>query len=160
MDNPEFNVRIRVPDVIDEDLLLVQSRRLNREAIKIMIRAGYNIDITDEDGHNCLWYVTLPPRRRGALAIIVQRVRGSDEESIREELFLTLTDCAVPVDRNTLENIAVTVPKLVPVAKEIMQNPQSLKQACRKEIWKSMKRSKFKNLSLGISSLRHSYLPA
>jgi len=161
MDSPDFDMRISATkDVIDENLFLVQCRRLNREAIRLLIRAGCDIYSKDKDGRNCLWHLTLPPRRRGALAIIVQRVRGNDEESIREELFLTLTDCGVPVDRNTLENVAVTVPKLVPIAKEIMQNPQSLKQACRKEIWKSMKRSKFKNLSLGISSLRHSHLPA
>lgn len=161
MDNPEFNVRIRASaDVIDEDLLLVQSRRLNKEAIKIMIKAGYNIDITDEDGRNCLWYVTLPPRRRGALAIIVQRVRGSDEEKIREELIEMLTDCGVAVDSNTLENIAVTVPKMLTVAKKLMRNPLTLKQICRRNIWKSMKNSKYPNVTLGISSLRHTSLPS
>jgi len=160
MDNPEFNVRIRVPDVIDEDLLLVQSRRLNREAIKIMIRAGYNIDITDEDGHNCLWYVTLPPRRRGALAIIVQRVRGSDEEKIREELVEMLTDCGVSIHTRTMENIAVTVPKMQTLAKQMMTNPLTLKQICRRNIWKTMNSSKYPNVTLGISSLRHTSLPA
>jgi len=161
MDNPDFNVRIRASmDVIDEDLLLVQSRRLNKEAIKLMIKAGYNIDITDQNGRNCLWYVTLPPRRRGALAIIVQRVRGSDEEKIREELVEMLTDCGVSMDNITLENIAVTVPKMQTVAKEIMKNPLTLKQVCRRTIWNAMKNSKSQNVTLGISSLRHSSLPA
>merc|ERR1712106_227745 len=161
MDNPDFNVRIRASmDVIDEDLPLVQSRRLNKEAIKLMIKAGYNIDITDQNGRNCLWYVTLPPRRRGALAIIVQRVRGSDEEKIREELVEMLTDCGVSMDNITLENIAVTVPKMQTVAKEIMKNPLTLKQVCRRTIWNAMKNSKSQNVTLGISSLRHSSLPA
>ena len=49
MDSPDFNVRVQAPlDVIDEDLLLVQSRRLNKEAIKLMIRAGYNMDVVDQ----------------------------------------------------------------------------------------------------------------
>jgi len=49
MDNPNFNVRIGVTlDAIDEDPFLVHCRRLNKEAIKLMIRAGYNVDITDE----------------------------------------------------------------------------------------------------------------
>ena len=46
--------------------------------------------------------MTLPPRRRGALAIIVQRVRGSDDEKIRAELFDMLTDCGVTICNNTL----------------------------------------------------------
>ena len=49
MDIPDFNVRIGVTlDAIDEDLFLVHCRRLNKEAIKLMIRAGYNLEITDE----------------------------------------------------------------------------------------------------------------
>ena len=49
MDNPDFNVRIGATlDVIDEDPLLVHCRRLNKEAIKMMIRAGYNVDVMDQ----------------------------------------------------------------------------------------------------------------
>ena len=104
--------------------------------------------------------MTLPPRRRGALAIIVQRVRGSDEEKIRTELFEMLTDWGVTIDTNTVDNIAVTVPKMQTIAKELMKNPLTLKQICRRTIWKSMKNSESQNLTLGISSLRHSFLPS
>ena len=57
----------------------------------------------------------------------MQRVRGSDEEKIREELVEMLTDCGVGIDTNTLENIAVTVPKMQTVVRDIMKNPLTLK---------------------------------
>jgi len=161
MDNPYFNVRIGTTlDVIDENPLFVHCRRLNKEAVKLMLKAGYNVDVVDENGKNCLWYVTLPPRRRGALAIIVQRVRGSDEEKIRTDLFEMLTDWGIGIDRSVLENINATVPKMQAVAKDLMKNPLTLKQACRRTIWENMKNSKSQNLTLGISSLRYNYLPS
>jgi len=87
-------------------------------------------------------------------------VRGSNEERIREELVEMMMDCGVTIDSDTLENMAVTVSKMQPVAKEIMKNPLTLKQICRRNIWKAMKNSKSQNVTLGIRSLFHSSLPS
>ena len=49
MDSPGFNVRMgSYTDIIEENILLVQCRRLNKEAVSLMLRAGYDMDVEDE----------------------------------------------------------------------------------------------------------------
>ena len=49
MDNPDFNLIIAVTlDTIHEDPFLVHCRKRKKEDIKLMIRAGYFMDIIDE----------------------------------------------------------------------------------------------------------------
>jgi len=109
MDCPRFDVKTAEDDEI---ALLGQTKRLNIEAVKVLIRAGCDISMKDQKGRNALWYASHPPKTRGPFNILIQRVRGrgGEEEQRREKLVDILLNVGVPVDPAILENISTTLP--------------------------------------------------
>merc|ERR1719219_308262 len=109
MDCPRFDVKTAEGSYCldDEIALLGQTKRLNIEAVKVLIRAGCDITMKDPKGRNALWYASRPPVTRGPFNILIQRVRGrgGEENARREKLVDILVNVGVPVDPAILEKL-------------------------------------------------------
>ena len=56
-----LKVRLLTDCVRDADEpFLQQSRRLNWSAVLLLVRAGWELQTTDQAGNNALWFATLP----------------------------------------------------------------------------------------------------
>jgi len=160
----QFNVRtVSRPDLVDEQPLLMFCRRLNLDAVKLLLRAGDSLDIADEEGRSVLWHATLPNRTRRNLIdlhVLVRRVRGDLEEGVRTQLVRLLLDAGAKVTPAVLDNLASSLPKMRSEAEAVMRTPPSLQQVCRRCVWDTMRRGGTPNIGLAIQQLRHSHLPA
>jgi len=160
----QFNVRtVSRPDLVDEQPLLMFCRRLNLEAVKLLLRAGDSLHTEDEEGRNALWHASLPNRTRRNLIdfnVLVRRVRGDLEEGVRTQLVRLLLDAGTKVTPPVLDNLATSLPKMRSEAEAVMRTPPSLRQVCRTCLWATMRKGTTPNIGLGIHQLRHSHLPA
>jgi len=139
MDCPRFDVKTAEDDEI---ALLGQTKRLNIEAVKVLICAGCDITMKDPKGRNALWYASRPPVTRGPFNILIQRVRGrgGEENQRREKLVDILVNVGVPVNPAILENISTTLPHMLSKVTQVMKSPESLLFQCRKNIWENLKK--------------------
>merc|ERR1712192_385627 len=95
----------------DENPLLMYCRRLNLQAVKLLVRGGHAPDVVDSEGIGALWFATLPNRRglgrNLGFDVLVRRVRGDVEPELRGELVKFLVNAGVRVNQGVLDRSPV-----------------------------------------------------
>ena len=134
METETFDVRIvSRPDLVDEEVkfpnlsiitpvsqpLLMFCRRLNLEAVRLLVQAGHDVNTVDQGGlgqpgRGALWHATLPvrPRANRLHHILVRRVRGDQEAEVRTRLVRLLLEAGARVEQEVLHNMATSLPDI------------------------------------------------
>ena len=131
-------------DGTEEPALLRHARRLHLAGVALLVRAGCDVSVVDEERRNALWHATLPPRTRarGVLEVVIRRVRGvaGEEERRREQLVNLLLEVGVPLEEATLENMGRTMgEEMAGRMMAVRRVPRSLVLQCRQRMWDVMR---------------------